>query len=83
SGDVIDKMIPKITPTATFESNYIAAHILGLNIQYPPIPSVLYSLPRLSQIGVTVSEAKKDDTYIIKDIPFGRQMVFEYQNETE
>ena len=86
SGDVINKMIPKLTPTATFESNYIAAHILGLNtdaIQYPPIPSVLYSLPRLSQIGVTVSEAKKDDTYMIKDIPFGRQMVFEYQNETE
>ena len=86
-GDVINKMIPKLTPTATFESNYIAAHILGLNtdaIQYPPIPSVLYSLPRLSQIGVTVSEAKKDDdTYMIKDIPFGRQMVFEYQNETE
>ena len=28
SGDVINKMIPKLTPTATFESNYIAAHIL-------------------------------------------------------
>lgn len=28
SGDVLDKDIPKLTPTATFESNYIAAHIL-------------------------------------------------------
>ena len=28
SGDVLDKAIPKLTPTATFESNYIAAHIL-------------------------------------------------------
>ena len=27
SGDVLDKAIPKLTPT-TFESNYIAAHIL-------------------------------------------------------
>ena len=38
SGDVLDKAIPKLTPTATFESNYIAAHILGMNdnpISYP------------------------------------------------
>ena len=28
-------------------------------IKYPAIPSVLYSLPRLSQIGVTVEEAKE------------------------
>ena len=27
SGDVLDKAIPKLTPT-TFESNYIVAHIL-------------------------------------------------------
>ena len=86
SGDVLDKSIPKLTPTATFEFNYIAAYILGLNqqpIQYPAIPSVLYSLPRLSQIGVTVSEAQNNDDYTVKDIPFDQQMVFEYQNETE
>lgn len=86
SGDVLDKSIPKLTPIATFESNYIAAYILGLNqqpIQYPAIPSVLYSLPILSQIGVTVSEAQTNDDYTVKDIPFGQQMVFEYQNETE
>ena len=52
-------------------------------IQYPAIPSVLYSLPRLSQIGVTVEEAEQDDSYTIKHIPFGKQMVFEYKNETE
>ena len=62
SGDVLDKAIPKLTPTTTFESNYIAAHILGMTkdeIQYPAIPSVLYSLPRLSQIGVSVQKASK------------------------
>ncbi|MCE5097214.1 dihydrolipoyl dehydrogenase family protein [Staphylococcus devriesei] len=86
SGDVLDKQIPKLTPTATFESNYIAAHILGMTedaIQYPAIPSVLYSLPRLSQIGVTVAEAEKDERYTVKHIPFGKQMVFEYKNETD
>lgn len=86
SGDVLDKTIPKLTPTATFESNYIAAHILGMtqdDIQYPAIPSVLYSLPRLSQIGMTVEEAEGDAQYTVKHIPFGKQMVFEYKNETD
>lgn len=86
SGDVLDKTIPKLTPTATFESNYIAAHILGMvqdEIKYPAIPSVLYSLPRLSQIGVTVEEAKENDQFTVKHVPFGKQMVFEYKNEAE
>ena len=86
SGDVLDKAIPKLTPTATFESNYIAAHILGMTqdeIQYPAIPSVLYSLPRLSQIGVSVQEAEQSERYTVKHIPFGKQMAFEYKNETD
>ena len=52
-------------------------------IKYPAIPSVLYSLPRLSQIGVTVEDAKENDQYTVKHVPFGKQMVFEYKNETE
>lgn len=86
SGDVLDKAIPKLTPTATFESNYIAAHILGMTqdeIQYPAIPSVLYSLPRLSQIGVSVQGAEQNERYTVKRIPFGKQMAFEYKNETD
>ena len=34
-------------------------------IKYPAIPSVLYSLPRLSQIGVTVEDAKENDQYTV------------------
>lgn len=86
SGDVLDKAIPKLTPTATFESNYIAAHILGMTqdeIQYPAIPSVLYSLPRLSQIGVSVQGAEQNERYTVKHIPFGKQMAFEYKNEAD
>lgn len=86
SGDVLDKAIPKLTPTATFESNYIAAHILGMTqdeIQYPAIPSVLYSLPRLSQIGVSVQGAEQNERYTVKHIPFGKQMAIEYKNETD
>ena len=31
SGDIIDKNIPCLTSTASFESDYIAAYILGVN----------------------------------------------------
>lgn len=86
SGDVVDKKIPKLTPTAKFESNYIASQILNVNqepIHYSAIPEVVYALPRLSQIGVSVEEAESDDDYVVKHVPFGKQMVFEYKNEVE
>ena len=44
---------------------------------------MVYALPRLSQIGVSVEEAENDDAYTVKCIPFGKQMVFEYKNEVE
>ncbi len=46
SGDVVDKMIPKLTPTATFESNYIALAILGVPnpIAYPAVPLPIKTL---------------------------------------
>ena len=45
SGDVICKCIPKLTPTAEFESNYIAEHILGKKdpICYPAIPNLVFT----------------------------------------
>lgn len=61
SGDVIKKSQPKLTPTATFESQYIVSHILGEDkeaINYPAIGENLFTTPRLAQAGVTVDEAK-------------------------
>lgn len=85
SGDVISKSIPKLTPTAIFESNYIADQILATNtnaIEYPAIPSVVYTLPRIAQIGVTVEEAMDDSQkYVVKEIPFGKALAFEYKRE--
>ena len=36
-----------------------------------------------SQIGVSVQEAEQNKRYTVKHIPFGKQMVFEYKNETD
>ncbi|TPR14266.1 dihydrolipoyl dehydrogenase family protein [Apilactobacillus timberlakei] len=79
SGDAIDKKEPKLTPTATFESNYIAKDILNDDnpaIKYPPIAEALFSLPRLAQVGLKVQDVKDNDDYEIKRVPYG-MLVFE------
>ncbi|MGN8817596.1 dihydrolipoyl dehydrogenase family protein [Oribacterium sp. HCP28S3_H8] len=85
SGDVIDKRIPKLTPTATFESNYIADHILNPNtapIQYPVIPNLVFTLPRIAQVGVSVDTALKDpEHYQVVSVPYGKTLLFEAKNE--
>lgn len=80
SGDVVDKAIPKLTPTAEFESNYIAMDILNpLNpaIQYPVIPNLVFTLPRIAQVGVGIDEAKKNPAeYRVEELPIGQTMVW-------
>ncbi len=86
SGDVVDKMIPRLTPTATFESNYIALSILGnpQPIQYPAVPNVVFTLPRIAAAGVTVNQALKEtDKYHIAKVEYGKLLSFEYRNETD
>lgn len=86
SGDVLDKTIPKLTPTATFESNYVADQILGQTeaINYPAVPSVIYTLPRLASVGITPEVVSKQPAdYIVQEIPYGKQMQFQTKNETD
>ncbi|WP_340139215.1 hypothetical protein [Streptococcus thoraltensis] len=77
SGDVVDKTIPKLTPTAEFESNYIGRDILnpeGPAIAYPVIPNLVFTLPRIGQVGVTIDEAKAHpEQYKLVEIPWGEQ----------
>ena len=63
SGDVIDKEQPKLTPTAIFESMYLSQTFTGETtepIDYPAIPTVVFTSPRLAQVGVSVAQAQKD-----------------------
>lgn len=87
SGDVIDKAIPKLTPTAEFESNYIAAQILGLDtlpIRYPVIPNLVFTLPRIAQTGISIDEAEKDtENYKVVSIPYGPQNEWINNRETD
>ncbi|MFT9456657.1 MAG: NAD(P)/FAD-dependent oxidoreductase [Liquorilactobacillus hordei] len=87
SGDVIDKQIPKLTPTATFESNYLANRLLGENpepIKYPTIASVVFTLPRIAQVGLSTADIEnKKESYVIKEIPFGSRLRFQTKNEPD
>lgn len=87
SGDVIDKKIPKLTPTAEFESNYIAMDILNpLNgeIEYPAIPNLVFTLPRIAQVGVSVSEAEANpELYRVEKNPFGAAMSWLNKNQKD
>ncbi len=84
SGDVISKPIARLTPTATFESNYTARVLLGdpAPITYPVVPTVAFTLPRVAQVGVTPDEvAQRDDLQVI-EIPYGQVMRFQTLNDT-
>lgn len=79
SGDCIDKRIPKLTPTAEFESNYIASQILGNPnpIEYPVVPHLVFTLPRIAQCGVSVDAAKADtEHYRVVEVPYGKAIAF-------
>ena len=79
SGDCVDKRIPKLTPTAEFESNYIASVILGnpAPIAYPVVSNLVFTLPRIAQCGVSVDVARSQpDTYRVVSVPYGKQLTF-------
>lgn len=59
-GDVVaKKAIPKLTPVAGFEARYLTELLTGASveaIQYPAIPTVVFGMPRLAQVGVSPAE---------------------------
>ena len=85
SGDAIDKDIPKLTPTAEFESNYIALDILlpgflKRKIKYPVVPNLVFTLPRIGQVGVSVDKAKELG-YHVEEVEFGKTMAWMNKND--
>ncbi|TPR39152.1 dihydrolipoyl dehydrogenase family protein [Apilactobacillus micheneri] len=69
SGDVADTGQPKLTPTAIFESQYLTSLFSGETkdaIDFPAIPSVVFTTPRIAEVGVSVDEAKNSDKYTVE-----------------
>lgn len=70
SGDVINKTQPKLTPTAIFESKYLSRVFSGKEtgpIDYPVIPSVVFTSPRIAKAGISVAYAEQKDCKIVRN----------------
>lgn len=71
-GDVLSKKQPKLTPVASLEASYLVALLTDKKedpISYPKIPTIVFSNPKLTQVGVTAAEAKKKpEQYILSSI---------------
>ncbi|MFO8069833.1 MAG: NAD(P)/FAD-dependent oxidoreductase [Alkalibacterium sp.] len=71
-GDVLSKKQPKLTPISSLEASYLVSLLTEQTkepLSYPSIPSIVFSSPKLAQVGITVEEAKNNKTkYEISDI---------------
>lgn len=86
TGDVIAKNIPKITPTAIYESQYLAKLFTKKTtdpIRYPAVATNVFTMPRLAQCGITVAQAKKyPDRFSIEHYDYASDWFRQVQNET-
>jgi glutathione reductase (NADPH) len=61
AGDSADSRGLPLTPVAVMEGHVVASNIIKGNkkkVNYPPMPSVVFTLPTLASVGLTEAEAK-------------------------
>lgn len=63
-GDVISRNLPKLTPVATYDGDYLSKLFMDNNepIKYPAIPTIIFGQPALAQVGRVSTNA--DDSKI-------------------
>lgn len=82
-GDCLEKQQPKLTPVASFEGSYLANLFTGKNekIHYPLIPTIIFSSPKLAQIGLTDLSALKSTEYEVSDLDLSQWFTYKRINE--
>lgn len=61
AGDAADSKGLPLTPVAVMEGHIVASNIIKGNkkkVSYPPMPSVVFTLPTMAAVGLTEAEAK-------------------------
>lgn len=82
-GDVVARKIPKLTPVATFEADYLAQELQGViaPISYPEIPTVVYGMPKVAQVGISLDAAAASELYQVKEIDMTKWFTYAHLNE--
>lgn len=83
SGDVADTGIAKLVTVAIHHSKYLAKELLGNadEIEYPVVPAVAYTIPRIATVGVQAYVAEQSDEYEVHTIRYGRSYSLELKND--
>ena len=86
AGDIIDKKMPKLTPVAAFESRYLADQFIKnttVSIDYPTVSTILFTSPRLAQVGVNLDEAiAHPDLFDVENFDYNKDWYRQKSNES-
>ena len=84
SGDVADTGIAKLVTVAIHHSKYLGKALLEENpekIDYPVVPAVAYTIPRIATVGVPAFVAEEMDGYEVHRIQYGKSYSLELKND--
>lgn len=82
-GDVADTGIAKLVTVAIHQSKYLAKELLGEadEIEYPVVPAVAYTIPRIATVGVPAYVGEKSEDYEVHTIRYGNAYSLELKND--
>jgi glutathione reductase (NADPH) len=83
-GDCLQKSAPKLTPVASFEGSYLAQLLGGMTeeaIRYPVLPTIIFSSPKLAQVGLTDSEKLDPAAYRVQTLDLTQWFTYKRVNE--
>ncbi|MBO6105578.1 MAG: NAD(P)/FAD-dependent oxidoreductase, partial [Methanobrevibacter sp.] len=83
-GDVADSGIAKLVTVAIHQSKYLGKALLEENpekIDYPVVPAVAYTIPRIATVGVHAFVAEEMDEYEVHRIRYGNSYSLELKND--
>lgn len=62
AGDCAATDVPRLTPVASYEGRVLAANLIEgtrREVDYSPIPSVVFTIPPLARVGLTEDQARR------------------------
>lgn len=83
-GDCLQKQEPKLTPVSSFEGSYLAKLLSGKSqevIKYPKVPTIIFSSPKLAQIGLTENVTLENEKYTVQELDLSQWFTYKHVNE--